>query len=55
VKLVSFGGAFFYFAWRKRGGGERGVVDGIYHCEEPVHERTGYVCGYTWAFELTQT
>jgi hypothetical protein len=20
---------YFYFAWRKRGGGERGVVDGI--------------------------
>jgi hypothetical protein len=40
VKLVSFGGAFFYFAWRKRGGGERGVVDGTYS----FHVGLGYWC-----------
>lgn len=28
VKLTSFSGTFFYVAWQKRGGGERGIVDG---------------------------
>jgi hypothetical protein len=28
-EVGEFWWSFFYFAWRKRGGGERGVVDGI--------------------------
>jgi hypothetical protein len=27
-EVGEFWWSFFYFAWRKRGGGERGVVDG---------------------------